>query len=241
MTSADHLMSKIKKEAIQPNPKGRFKNQFGLSMVVLSTLTILGSVAFSIILFAIQQVDFQLLKHLKHSPLEFLLAIIPSIWMVALIISLALIIYGIRNSQKGYKFSLAGSALYSSIFSILIGTLFFLYGGAATFERIFALHVDAYESIAERKMQLWSLPEEGYLSGTILETGNFNLTLQDFSNNTWEIQHPDAFIPKVVLLERGEKVKIIGKRASDNLFIAKEIRPWGGPAGRAQPGKKRPF
>ncbi len=232
MSSADKLMKKINEDNLKPVLKNSFQSMSWLTFLLLFLSTVLGSVAFSIILFAIQQVDFQPLEHIAHSTIEFALAIIPSVWILTLIIALLMSIFSIRYSKKGYKFTLAGKILYSALFSILLGTFIFLYGGAESFERIFALKVERYESVLEKKKSLWSLPEQGFIGGKILSVETDILMLESFDKKTWIVNYKNAFISRIVLLERGEQIKIVGKLTADGHFEAEEIKPWGGPSGR---------
>ncbi len=113
--------------------------------------------------------------------------------------------------------------------SIFLGTLFFYTGGAEKMERIFAENVPVYESFEERRILRWSNPENGFLSGIILENKNKEIILiEDFNGMKWEINLQDASIRLRASLKSGEKIKIIGEILEDNIFIAKEIRKWEG-------------
>lgn len=237
MKGSKKLIHTIKEENIRPRPKSRiwiFRAFITLGFILAS---LLGAAAFSVILFAIQQTDFNALSHLEHSPVEFVLGLLPVFWLVSLILFLLVGMYSIRYSKKGYKFTLVRRVGYSAALSILLGALFFVTGGAKQLENAFALEVSLYESIQEKKVRLWSLPEEGYLSGTILSVEGQSFRLEDFSGKKWTVQFEDAFMPPVVLIEREEKVKIIGSITGDTAFQAEEVRPWGGPGSRM--GKRK--
>ena len=51
--------------------------------------------------------------------------------------------------------------------SVALGTFFFLAGGSSRLEKAFATNVLNYESIEERKIQVWNQPKEGLLAGKI--------------------------------------------------------------------------
>jgi hypothetical protein len=71
------------------------------------------------------------------------------------------------------------------------------------------------------------MPEEGYLSGTIISIAGNSLELEDFQNKTWSINIDDIDIVPAVRLEKGEKIKIIGSMTSEDTFSAEKVRPWG--------------
>ena len=141
---------------------------------------------------------------------------------------------GIKNSKKGYKFSYSKIVVFSSSFSILIGTLFFIGGGAQWLEHAFSVRVGIYESVQEKKVKMWTKPEGGYLSGTIVKVYEESLELNDFNNQSWLIDIGQANVSQAVFLEEKEIIKIIGEIISNQNFRADDIKPWGG-----QPGQRR--
>ena len=75
-------------------------------------------------------------------------------------------------------------------------------------------------------------PDEGYLGGTIENVNGDSFLLKDFDGNTWAVSYQEAFIARVILLEQGEQIKLIGQKTGKSQFRADEIRPWGGPEHR---------
>ncbi|MBK7477165.1 MAG: hypothetical protein IPI11_14610 [Haliscomenobacter sp.] len=232
MEGSEKLMAKIKQQQIKPRPKWHLWAQRSLTGAGFVVAVLLGALAFSILLFAIQQTDFNVLSHLKHSQLEFFLGLLPFFWIGLLILSLLTTMYGIRHSSRGYKFTLARQMGYSAALSILLGVLFFITGGASYLEKVFAIRVSLYESIQEKKIKLWMMPEQGQLAGQILEVDSSTFRLADFSGKTWTIDYDSAFIAPVVLLEPGEEIKLLGKMEGKTRFLAEDIRPWQGPGSR---------
>ena len=228
MKPSEKLLQKIREKEIHPFPKWRFTLRNSLLLAAFLVAVLLGALAFSVILFAIQQTDFNVVGHLSHSRLELFLGLLPILWIVLLVVFLVIAIYSIQYSPKGYKFTAAKLVGYSAALSILLGTLFFVTGGAQRLEHAFAVNLSLYQSINEKKVKLWSMPQEGYLSGEIQETGAGTFQLKDFSGKLWTVSHEDAFIPPVVLLEKGDTVKLMGEMKGEDEFVAKEIRPWGG-------------
>ncbi len=232
MEGSEKLLAKIKGQQIKPKPKWQFWAQRSLAGAGFALAVLLGALAFSILLFAIQQTDFNVLSHLGHSHLELFLGLLPFFWIGLLILALLTGMYGIRHSARGYKFTLARQMGYSAALSILLGALFFITGGASYLEKAFAIQVSLYESIQEKKIKLWMMPEQGQLAGQIMEVSPSALQLVDFFGKRWTIDYDSAFVPPVVLLESGEEIKLLGKKHGNNLFVAEDIRPWQGPGSR---------
>lgn len=228
MESAERLINKIKDQQIKPKPRWNFtyRNMLMWMLMLLSVLA--GALAFSIILFAVQQIDFDLIAHMSHSRFEWWLGLLPFIWIISLIIFTAIAVYGLKYTRKGYKYSLKTLIALNITFSILAGSLFFIGGGAAWLEHAFASRVNSYESVNAKKVKMWSVPEEGNLSGYITEVHDTYMVIKDFNEKVWTIDISDANISQMVKLEIDELVKIMGEMTAENKFSAIQVRPWGG-------------
>lgn len=239
MESSEHFIHRIKAENIKPIPKWRFRAKNGMlwSLVLLSI--VIGAISFSIILFVIQQIEFNLISHMSHSRLEMWLALLPFLWIIMLIVFIMVSIFGLKKTRKGYKFPVSRVVGGNVIFSILLGTILFLGGGAGWLENTFEAQMDFYQGVEEMKEKIWSVPNEGYLSGTITELGETNIRITDHHNNSWLIDIKDANIFTLVEMEKGERIKLVGTVTGDGTFAASEVRPWGG-FGRGGPRHGQP-
>jgi hypothetical protein len=232
MDNLKKIIDKIKSEKIAPIPRWHFLLKNGMVWTAFVLAVVLGALAFSIVLFAIQQTDFNLISHMSHSKLEFFLGLLPFFWILSLVVFLVVAIYSIQYSKRGYKFTISRLVGISSALSILLGTLFFIGGGAGKLENAFAIKMGLYESLNEKKINIWMNPEEGLLCGTITSIEENVLYMEDFDNNTWEIHYKEAFIAPSVLFEQNVKIKLTGKVTGQEKFQAEEIRPWGGPGNK---------
>lgn len=230
MDNSAKIIEKIKEQKMKPIPKWRFIMKNALTWLVFILSIILGALAFSVVLFSIQQVDFNLLSELSSSWLTWMLGLLPFFWLIALLIFLATAIIGIRNSKKGYKFTAMALVGFSVGYSILLGTLFFISGGGRWLEYTFASSVSIYESIQDKKVKMWVIPDEGYLAGTVEDRQGEVFILRDFKGSAWTVEFLDADMPPAVLIEKGTEVKIIGQMTGTGMFRAEMIRPWGGEA-----------
>jgi heme/copper-type cytochrome/quinol oxidase subunit 2 len=239
MDNSTRLIDKIKSEQVKPLPRWRFTFKNTLIWIAFIVCVLFGALAFSVILFALQQADFNITRHMNHSVFELLLILVPLFWLVSLIILLISAMISLKNSKKGYRFTSPSLIGYSTALSILLGTLFFISGGAGWLEHAFASNVNAYESIEERKSQVWSNPEGGFLSGTIISVSESVFELQDLQGGTWDIDYSGADIVPAVQLMDGEKIKMTGEMTSASKFKADIIRPWGGFQNRHHGGRKK--
>ncbi|MEZ4920984.1 MAG: hypothetical protein R2792_17920 [Saprospiraceae bacterium] len=240
MDKSKEIIDKIKRDHIQPRPRWHFLLKDTLIWLACGIGIFIGAAAFSVILFAIQQTDFELTTHLSHSRFELVLGLLPFIWIIALIVFLLIAIFSLQKSRSGYKFSWLRLVGFSALLSILLGTLFFIGGGAQWLESTFAANVSVYEGIQEKKQKMWMSPEAGLLSGMVEEANPGQFVLVDFEQKKWTVAYDSStFIAPVVVLEAGEQVKMVGKQTDNSHFTAEEIRPWGGRANRQKMQDRR--
>ena len=226
--SKNRILEIIKEQEIKPIPRWRFTAMRTGGWFLFLLGVFLGGLAFSVILYAIQQTDFKLKDHFGHSGLEILLSIIPFVWLILVISFFLLSIVGIRNSWGGYKLSILKQTGWSIALSMALGTIFFIGIGGSWLDNAFGNAITDYQTIEERKTNVWSNPNEGMLSGIINEIDEQYLTIMDFKENEWTIEIEETWIAPPVLLEVGEKIKLLGEKITNNQFKADEIRPWGG-------------
>ncbi len=224
---SEELINKIESSNIKQKPRWHYVLENIVFWSIFSLSIILGGIAFSIILYAIGESDFNLLRNLSSTGIRSFVSFLPFIWILFLGVSLMIAGLGIRNTKKGYRYSLLWVLGINILLSVLLGLLFFYTGGGQDIERIFAKRVGIYKGIEERKVSVWSHPEYGFLSGTILEKQSDDiLLLEDFIGEKWQINIQNAVMHFGLSLEAGEKIKIIGLILEDNIFTAEEIRIW---------------
>jgi len=222
------LFNKITAEQIKPNPRWHFVLQNFVFWNVFIIFAVFGSVAFSIILYATAESDFNLLSF-SGSKIKFLFSVLPLLWILFLGIFLIISIFGIRHTKTGYRYPFLKILSFNILLSIFLGALFVYTGGAKTMEQIFAKNVPVYKSVEENRVLRWSNPENGFLSGVILENKNEKtILIEDFNGTKWEVDIQDALIRSRLHLDQREKIKIIGEILEDNIFVAQEIRKWKG-------------
>ena len=219
------LLDKITTEQIKPNPRWYFVLQNYIFWIIFLMFIILGSVAFSIILYATTESDFNLLSF-SGSKIEFLFSALPLLWILFLGIFLIISISGIRHTKTGYRYSPLKILSFNILLSIFLGTLFFYTGGAEKMELLFAENISVYQSIETRKISRWSRPEKGFLSGKIIKKKEIVIIIEDWNGKKWEINFKDAIIRGKTFLEKDAKIKIVGEIFADNIFIAMQIGSW---------------
>ncbi|MEA1937230.1 MAG: hypothetical protein U9N04_03905 [Patescibacteria group bacterium] len=229
MKNSQKLLEKIRSEKISQKSRLQFilKNIFFWILFIFSI--IIGGLSFSIILFAFDQEDFNLILQITDSRIEFFLGLLPFFWIISCFVFLLISIFMVRHTKTGYRYSPFLVFISSIILSIILGTSLFFTGGAGKMEQIFSENISIYKSVEEHRISRWSHPENGFLAGVILENRNDEtILIKDFNDKEWEIDIQNTVIRRRVLLEPKEKIKIIGVILEENIFTAQEIRFWKG-------------
>ncbi len=226
MKNSQKLLEKIQAEKIPQKSHWQFvlKNIFFWAIFIFSI--IIGALSFSVILFAFNQTDFDLLSNVPNSGIELFLGLLPFFWIFSCIVFFLVSIFVIRHTKTGYRYSsflIFGSSI---ILSIILGTTLFFINGAEKMERIFSENVPVYKSFEEKKISRWSRPEDGFLAGKVIEKGEDIIIIEDWDNKKWEVDFENAVVRGKLLLEKNEEIKMIGKISGDNIFIATQIGPW---------------
>ena len=238
MDNFKKLLNKIRDEKIQPRPRWEFQLQeFGRWGAYILFL-FLGCLSFSVILYAVSESDFDLLSHLAHSRVEFFLVAFPFFWLLTLSIFLIVAIWSFNSTSKAYKQPLIKWMGLNTALSICLGTLLFMGGGGRWIEHKFGNAIASYQSIYEKKVNIWSQPQLGLLSGKIISYNDEQIQILDFNNNKWLIEINQAHIAPSVTLAEGKLIKIKGVKLIDNHFKAQNIKPWGGNPGSCEDASK---
>ena len=246
-------LEKIKKEEIKPTSRWVFLAKNIFTWLALLCLVVLGVISFSLIIFLISQLDWEICSQMGirlHwlSPVFY----VPIFWFLLSILFAFLAFREIRKTKKGYRYNSSIIVLVlTAVFSVF-GFFFYLSRESERVHGVFSGQNSNYKKMSELKERQWSQPELGFLGGIILQIGDTNsqFKLMDFEEHNWVVNYDDDLIimPGVLLLPN-ERVKIIGQEIEvdtdeeDDVFQAREIRPWEGskgPGAGKVPGKGCP-
>ncbi|MGE5356202.1 MAG: hypothetical protein ACM3PT_08180 [Deltaproteobacteria bacterium] len=228
MSNSDKLINTIIQEKINPIPKWKFQLRNAILILLWFIFIITGAISFSIILFSVQQSDFVLLDHARHSVSEMIMVIVPIAWFSFLIIFIMGSLYAVYYSKKGYKFTFSKLMGLNLGLSLVTGILFFLLGGSVFFEKTFSTESGLFQSLEIKKQKMWNDPDRGSLSGIISKADDKTVILKDFKNKIWTVKIDSAIFSPVVEIEKGEKIKILGTKKDSVNFNAQRVMPWGG-------------
>ena len=227
---SEEVFKKIKKENVKPKSYQYFatKNYFIWSLFGISI--ILGSFAFSMILFMFRQLDWDIYHYLGDSFLKTVFISLPYLWSIFLILFLGVAYYNFIHTKRGYRFRFISILLISLLASVIFGTGLYFNGFSESLESIFSQKIPYYNKLVYTCEKQWMQPRKGLLAGTITETriSKNSFSLMDFNNQHWEVNAGNTIWKGKLKPLKGEKIKLMGKMEDETHFIAIEIRPWKG-------------
>jgi hypothetical protein len=232
MNNAKEIFDKIKEKKIEPRSKWRFLLKDYLIWVFFGLAILIGSMAFSVIIFLLTDNDWDVYKYLDKSFTSYVILSFPYLWIIILASFSFLAYFNYRHTKVGYKINPIAIVLVSVLISIFLGSILFKSGFGQAIDYTFSKNIPYYEKMIIYRQALWSNPEKGLFAGRIIEINNKNnFYIKSLDGEKWQIVGDDILWKGSVPQELGIRIKIIGEIDSDNIFIANEIRPWIGKGG----------
>lgn len=224
-------LAEIKKEEILPTKRWVFKVKNFFWWISFGFSILIGGFSIAILVFLVQELDWQIYTNLGDSFLKTFLIMFPHFWIIFLGIFIFISYQNLRHTKKGYRYELIFILGITIGGSLLLGSVLYFSGLNQKLNRIFIEKVPGYERLIHTKEDQWSQPQRGLLSGEIISKTNSVLTLENAKKGIWQVTiNNETLIRGRVNLAEGAKIKIIGKQESsgENNFEATEIKPWDG-------------
>lgn len=207
------VLDRIEEEHVVPRPKWQFtmKNRLFWIFGILSI--ILGSLLTAALVFSFVNAGWEYRAVTHQDLFEFVMQILPTIWIVALVVALLLAYEGFRHTSRGYRLPILAIIGISFFVVIFGGSLFYLSGAGRVVEEEVGGRIPTYRPVMMRQKMIWSQPEQGLLAGQVVEYSEAQslLRLQGFDGNIYLLNTQDlADDSREVLMEPGESVRVMG-------------------------------
>ena len=227
----NHIISKkilntIKEKKILPKPRWEFvlKNYFVWSIGILAL--IVGSLAFSVIIYMSKYNDWDVYQSIESNLVKFILMTLPYFWLICLILFIIVAFYNFKHTKKGYRFNLTTIIIAIISISLLSGVLLYNFGLGHAIDKLSTERLPFYEKLMNNRRAIWQNPNKGFLICEVIEVvDDKNIITEDPTGNIWNIIIKDTLPNFSNIIQKGDKVKIIGEKQNDNLFYAKMIMP----------------
>ena len=225
---SEEVFKKIKEENIKPKPYWHFTTKNYFIWFLFGISIILGSFAFSMILFIFRQLDWDIYRYLGDSFVKTVFISLPYLWLTFLILFIGVAYYNFIHTKRGYRFRFISILLISLIISAIFGVGLYFNGFSESLGNIFSEKIPYYNRLVYTCEKQWMQPQKGLLAGIITGTdfSKNSIILTDCNNFQWEIDISDTVWKGRLIPSIGLEIKLIGKIQDTANFKAIEIRPW---------------
>lgn len=228
-TIAERVLERIDTEHMRPRPRWAFvfENYFfwGLGVVAV----ILGALAFSAIIFEVQNADWQYAFITHNDIFSFALDVVPLVWIGVLALFIGIGYVNVKRTQHGYRYPLLVIAIAAVLASLALGSALYVRGFGASIESATG-NTPLFNSIVEKQQRWWLAPARGLLGGTVIESTPdvSSFTLRDSSGAVWSIDASDLNPHDLAAVAHGGMVHVVGVPtvATSSQFHACFVFPW---------------
>jgi hypothetical protein len=212
----DQIIQKIKNENLKPISRYIFLLRRVLVWFLLLLSTIFGAYAFAFFFLKTLYIDFDNWEYFADSYDMFLIENIPIIWVLLFVISLTLMFYLFKKTNRGYKHSILFIATISLSVSFLLGILL-----SKTFYGNILM-----ERFENERVIGWTNPKSGRLSGEVLFTDDKYILIRDIQDDIWNVDTSYLLDNSKYVLLNSQMISIIGRYDYENNFTACQIMPF---------------
>lgn len=222
------VLEKIEKENLRPIPRWHFVLKRSFMWVLFGVNLVLGVVGMAIVIYLFASNDAITDISLVSNFWERIIFIVPIIWILLTALFLWIAYYNFKHTEGGYRFTAFKIFSLNILITLVLGFVVYISGSAGCINNLLSRHIPYYSSTFDTRTMVWMRPQEGYLAGDIKNVDGDQLELLDLDGNSWVVDFTGADVKHMVILEKGERIKLIGEATADNIFVASEIRPWSG-------------
>lgn len=220
------ILAQIKNNQLAPKPRWRFLLKNYMVWLSGAVALLVGAAAVSVMIYLFKYNDWEVCRQTHKSLAEFFLLTLPYFWLIFLGFFVFVIYYNLKHTKHGYRYPLYALILVSIAASVILGSGFFLMGWGEKIDDILGRRMPFYGQVMNRQMSFWFNPEEGRLTGVVIdlpdERGYFYLV--DPVGGNWQILSlRDRRRPEFLL--EGQPVNLIGQVLSGYQFQAEMVRP----------------
>lgn len=228
---ARRVVEEIKQTHTVPRPRWTylFINRAWWAAALLALLVAAAAAAAVIFIFA--NAGWQYAPATHGSVFTLLAAIVPNIWLFALIIFALVGYWNIRHTARGYRYSPSLVAVGIILLAVLAGGTLFAAGWGQEVEEGLGRHLPFYRPFLDEEHSWWLNAHKGLLVGTVtsLAPDFSSFILRTSSGRTLTIDAHDLRLADISVLARGGTVRVVGvpyAATSTAPFHACFVFPW---------------
>lgn len=212
---AGKILDRIECEKIKTRSKWYFvfKNDLFWGIGLLSVA--IGSISIAASIFAFSYAEIDLYSATHDSLVAFLYDTLPIMWVLSLVIFIALGCYQIRNTRRGYRYSLVIIVGGSLVLSFGGGFTLHAMGFGELLEKAIGNHIPFHNSIDVDKRQIWVNAGRGVIAGEVVKVNTVSISgnsfiIKDFSGRPWIVLSEELSPRDLSVITTEQTIKIVG-------------------------------
>lgn len=228
---AQTILSRIDEEHIVPHSRTFFLSRESLVWLLWVFTVSVGALSWAVILIVLTYNRHSLYEFTHETRFSFWFEAIPYIWIAVFGLMLCLAIVNLRQTKKGYRYSISLLIISSLVGSVVFGIFLHMFGIGFLFDDTLGKYTNLYRSQAERELQRWQRPEAGRLVGTLQSSDatpwSSRVEFIDKDGQSWQLVLDE--LSRFVLsdIPHDTPVRLIGVRLPTNHeFLVCGILPW---------------
>jgi hypothetical protein len=218
----DSVLGKIECGELCPRPRLFFQTRECVVWFFWFLSILIGSLAVAISVFAISYQQFALYEATHENLLTFLIAVLPSLWLLLFVAMVLIGVYNLKHTKRGYRYPLWVIVGSSVVLSFAGGSALQFFGFGAFMDHELGEQMGMYTSQEKMEKRMWQNPEDGRLLGrqtyaTVAPTST--IVFADVTGKAWRVDVSELSLEELQLLETEATVKLIGTLSSKDAAI----------------------
>ncbi len=232
---ASKVLDQIEETRVTPRPAWQFTWKNRLLWVVCVFGVALGAAIASVLVFSVQEMDWDLYEIAGSSRMFFFRDAIPAVWAVGILLAGFAVWYAIRRTRAGYRYPVSAIIAIALSGFLIGGSLLAANDVGRALDETLGAQLPLHTPIRLKKLSLWMNPARGLIVGEVsavdLEKNAFTLVLPD--GNLIELNSTLLSPQSKATLAHASAVRIIGYAERDATtgtarFIPCAVLPWKG-------------
>lgn len=228
----ESVLDRLEREGITPRSRLYWMSYEYAFWSAWLLSVVLGAVALAVLSFTSLYIGYSLYEATHPTFLTFFFATLPYLWFLTFV-GLTLVAYfNLRNTKRGYKYSLYLVVGSSFGFSVLGAVMLHSLGTGYYLDYYLGEHLDSYQSRAEFEAQMWQNPLAGRLLGAVKVLDEDDLErvrFIDVKNEEWDVTITELRPKDSELLLSGHKVRMLVATTTEEIrdgVVACAVFPW---------------
>lgn len=225
------VQNRIETEKVAQVPRWQFMmSEYGI-WIVWALSVLIGAVAFSVMLFVFMHAGLAFYEATHDDAAHFFIEILPYIWVIVFVLMGFFAQYNLRNTKRGYRYTVWQVLLSSLFFSFIGGAILHMLGVGYFVDMQAGKNIPIYPGLERMETKIWQAPKQGRLIGSYEDGSETKdaVTFKDAEGASWKLITWELSPIDMHNLFSEDTVRVLGivSSTSDDTFHGCAIFPWG--------------